>query len=86
MAIETYGNVVISTPTDKLTFGDIKEFVEYLTQLSIPDDHELLDGHLSYEYQSTNVELIQCGEHTGTSGNYTSDFVVLAHDCQIECG
>jgi hypothetical protein len=85
MALDTYGNVVISTPTTKLTFGDVKEFVEFLTQLGIQDDKELLDGHLVFEYQSTNVEIIQCGNH-GSTEEPPVDFIVSTHDCPIECG
>lgn len=86
MALDTYGNVVISTPTEKLTFADIKEFVEILTQLGVQDEQEFLDGFLSFEYQSTNVELIQCGAHIPNEDETApTDLLVVTHNCSIEC-
>jgi hypothetical protein len=85
MALETYGNIVIGTPTKKLTFADVKEFVDYLTQLGVKDDHEFLDGYLTFEFESSKVDIIQCANHVPADDTLPLDFVVSAHNCPIEC-
>jgi hypothetical protein len=80
--LATYGNVMISTPTDVLTVGDIRDFLTTLYSMGISDTNILLDGFLTYEFQSTSVEMIECAEHKANEPRQF-DWIVKAHDCDI---
>ena len=80
--LATYGNVMISTPTDVLTVGDIRDFLTVLYSMGVSDTNILLDGFLTYEFQSTSVEMIACGEHYANDPDQF-DWIVKAHDCDI---
>ena len=79
--IKVYGNVVISTPQDKFTVGDVRDFLKVLDNLGVKDDVELLDGYLTYEYQTTLVDVILCGEHK--VGEEVYDFLINTHKCAV---
>lgn len=81
--LATYGNVMISTPTDVLTVGDIRDFLTMLYSMGVSDTNILLDGFLTYEFQSTQVEPILCGEHLATESN-KFDWIVSAHKCEVK--
>lgn len=80
--LATYGNVMISTPTDVLTVGDIQDFLNVLYAMGVSNTNILLDGFLTYEFQSTNVEMIECAEHYANDPRQF-DWIVKSHDCEI---
>lgn len=74
--LNTYGNVMITTPDD-MTAGDVRDFVSLLNLLQVPDSTPLLEGMLSYEYQTQDVELINCADHAPNEERL--DFIVTTH-------
>lgn len=55
---------------------DVREWLRRVDELSIPDDQEL-EGtlHLSYDFDNTDVERIECGEC------YQHDIITATHHC-----
>jgi hypothetical protein len=80
--LNTYGNVMISTPTDTLTVQDVRDFLKVLEQFEIANTNILLDGFLTYEFQTTDVSPIQCGEHLTNEERY--DWLVSMHKDESE--
>ena len=74
--IKIYGNVIVSTYPK--TIKDIKDFMKVIEQMRLPDDFELLDGLLSVEFNTNNVEMVECGEHL--SGDTRYNWLVSTHD------
>lgn len=58
------------------TVKDVKEWLRRVDELSIPDDHEV-EGtlHLTYDFDNTVVERIECGEC------YQHDIITETHHC-----
>ena len=78
--LKTYGNVMISTPTDNFTVRDVKDFLIVLEDLNVSDETILLDGFLTFEFQTEDVQLISCGEHN--PNNAPVDFLINTHRCE----
>jgi len=89
MALETIADISISTPKapkDNLTVKDVREFLDYLSKLGVTDEHVFLDGYLVFDYQTTDVDLIQCPAHHYDGDEESNvDFVVSAHFCPSQC-
>ena len=73
--LSTYGNVIISTPTDIFTVKDVRDFIGVLDSLNVPDETVLDDGFLVYEHQTKNVQVITCAEHG------ILDYIIPTHKC-----
>jgi hypothetical protein len=81
--LKTYGNVMISTPTDTLTLQDVRDFVDTLEALGVPNTNILLDGFLTYEYMTEHVQVISCGEHNPNEPDKL-DFLIPNHECVVD--
>ena len=77
------GGVTISTPQDKLTVQDVVDFIGSLDRLGVPATAEIPDGYLYFEWNTDNVDVIQCGEHLVNEPD-KFDFIVTAHQCKTE--
>lgn len=75
--LDTYGNVVISTPTDVLTVGDVMDWLDTVQKIGATRETILTDGHLVYEFQTEVVDLISCGE---TIGETAYDLWLATHN------
>lgn len=77
------GSVTLSTPQDVLTVQDVKDFLVALEQMGVPDTAEILDGFLHFDWSSTKIDIIECGEHlVGEADQF--DFVLPTHECKVE--
>lgn len=79
--LTSYGNIVLSTPTDVLTVQDVRDFLDVLESMGVPNTNILQDGFLTYEYQTTEVGQIECANH---KANETAkyDWIVKAHESE----
>lgn len=79
--VKSWGSVIMSTPVDTtITLGDLKDFLELLTELGVADTAEVLDAHIAYEWQVDKVDRISCAEHHPVEPE-KYDFVINAHKC-----
>jgi len=86
MALDALADISISTPRDNLTVKDVREFINYLTTLGVTDEHVFLDGYLVFDYQTSNVDIIQCPAHLYDGDEEPKvDFIVSAHFCPEQC-
>lgn len=69
----------VNTTTRVVTVGDVREFLAILDKFGVPDEAEMLEGYLAFDWITDKVEPINCGEHKDMQ-----DFVVLTHKCEVK--
>jgi hypothetical protein len=77
--IKVWGSVMISTPADRPTIKDVRDWLALIDQVGMSDETELFDCVLTVEVLDTDSPLVMCGEHTVDDERY--DFLVRTHGC-----
>jgi hypothetical protein len=67
--------------TDKVTVGDVRQWLEKVDQFNIADDTQVSDAILSVDLfiRPEQMSLIQCGEHL--VGDEHHDIIINTHTC-----
>lgn len=69
----------VNKDTRVVTVGDIRDFLEILDSYGVPNEAEMLEGYLAFDWITDRVEAIDCAEHAGKL-----DFVVFNHECEVK--
>ena len=82
MSVYLNGIITLTTvnkDTRVVTVGDVREFLAILDKFGVPDEAEMLEGYLAFDWITNKVELINCAEHMDKQ-----DFIVTTHDCEVK--
>lgn len=72
---------MFSYPKDKATIKDVREWLQKVDQLGLPDDYPIEDGTLSiyFEIDPSKIESIECGSHIPPE--QFNDILFVTHEC-----